>query len=114
MGLLSDRDRVRLARLCGMFGSAHEGERANAAALADKLVRDNDLTWPMVLGVASSALEWMYQVDVCRAAPRELFTQWELDFLEALRTRYRGRLSEKQAAVLNRLHAKATASQGGA
>jgi hypothetical protein len=39
----------RLAKLCGMFGSDHAGERATAALKADRLVRDQGLTWPDVI-----------------------------------------------------------------
>jgi hypothetical protein len=35
----------RLAKLCGMLGSAHDGERAAAAAKADQLIRGLGLTW---------------------------------------------------------------------
>ena len=34
----------RLAKLCGMFGSAHDGERANAARLADELIKSAGVT----------------------------------------------------------------------
>ena len=42
-------DRERLVKLCGIFGSDHAGERANAAAAADRLVRQAGLRWPDVL-----------------------------------------------------------------
>ena len=42
-------DRERLVKLCGMFGSDHPGERANAAAAADKMIRDAGMRWPEVL-----------------------------------------------------------------
>lgn len=42
-------DRPRLAKLCGMFGSVHDGERANAAAAADRLVRGTGTTWQKIL-----------------------------------------------------------------
>jgi hypothetical protein len=50
--------RLRLARLLGMTGSAHDGEVVNAARLADRLVRENGLTWrdvvaPVGRGLAS-------------------------------------------------------------
>jgi hypothetical protein len=39
MGAVSDPYLAnRLAKICGMFGSAHDGERAAAAALADGLI----------------------------------------------------------------------------
>ena len=36
----------RLALICGMFGSAHVGQRAAAAAMADKLVRGLEIGTP--------------------------------------------------------------------
>jgi hypothetical protein len=45
----------RLAKLCGMFGSAHAGERAAAAAKADQLVRNLGLTWFDVPSVTRAA-----------------------------------------------------------
>jgi len=42
---LDTRTAERLAKICGMLGSNHEGERASAASLADKFVRDLGLTW---------------------------------------------------------------------
>jgi len=42
-------DRDRLAKLLGMCGSHHEGERANAARMASDMVREAGLTWPEVL-----------------------------------------------------------------
>jgi hypothetical protein len=38
--LIDPRIADKLAKLCGMFGSHHVGERANAAAMADRLVRE--------------------------------------------------------------------------
>ena len=51
MGMTSvdSLDRKRLAKLRGMFGSDYPGERANAAAAADQLVRQAGLRWPDVL-----------------------------------------------------------------
>jgi hypothetical protein len=43
-----------LKKLLGMMGSAHEGERANAAALADRMIRENGLTWNDVVSVPRS------------------------------------------------------------
>lgn len=41
----------KLVKLCGMFGSDHEGERATAARLADQMVRGAGLTWESVFGL---------------------------------------------------------------
>ena len=42
-------DLDRLAKLCGLFSSAHEGERASAAAQADALLRNAGMTWSDVI-----------------------------------------------------------------
>ena len=42
-------DLDRLRKLCGLFSSHHDGERANAAAMADRLLRQAGLTWDDVL-----------------------------------------------------------------
>ena len=38
-----------LAKLCGMFGSDHVGERAAAAAKANQFLHDLGLTWRALL-----------------------------------------------------------------
>jgi hypothetical protein len=48
-------DREHLAKLLGMLGSAHVGERDNAARLADRMVRQAGLTWQAVLTEAPAA-----------------------------------------------------------
>jgi hypothetical protein len=47
LSALSDR----LVKLCGLLGSAHDGERATAAAMADQLLRQNKLTWVDVIAI---------------------------------------------------------------
>jgi len=42
---LSPAERRKLVGILGMLGSAHDGERAAAAALASRLVRDKGLGW---------------------------------------------------------------------
>jgi hypothetical protein len=46
---MSELNRERLVQLLGMFGASAVGERANAASLADSLVRRAGLTWAEVL-----------------------------------------------------------------
>lgn len=45
----------RLRKLCGMLGSAHDGERAAAALKADQLLRDSGLTWRDVIRLPGSS-----------------------------------------------------------
>lgn len=56
--LLDPRSADRLRKLCGMFGSAHDGERASAAAMADKLVRTAGLTWNEIIAPPIVPNEW--------------------------------------------------------
>jgi hypothetical protein len=46
----------RLARLLGMLGSDHDGEVVNAGRMADRLVRQNGLTWPDIIAPKHPAL----------------------------------------------------------
>ena len=45
----SDTDRVRLAKLLGMLGSDHAGERASAGAAAHRLIKSLGSTWQQIL-----------------------------------------------------------------
>jgi hypothetical protein len=47
--MLDDLARRRLGKICGMFSSPFDGERATAAAKADALVRNAGLTWEQVI-----------------------------------------------------------------
>lgn len=47
---IADADRQRLVRLLGMLGSAHEGERANAASLLERERQRLGLTWEDIMG----------------------------------------------------------------
>jgi hypothetical protein len=102
--LLDPRAADRLAKLCGMFGSAHDGERASAAAMADKLVRDRGLTCPQIL--CPSALTSDEQIGFA-LANLEALTMWERGFIYSINGR--DRLSDKQLAILERITAKARA-----
>lgn len=42
-------DANRMVKFCGMLGSEHEGERANAAKMATSLLRGAGLTWEQYL-----------------------------------------------------------------
>jgi len=106
----------KLARICGMFGSVHDGERAAAAALVDRLVCDAGLSWGDVIRMPvaqpqhdlppNDQAEWRSMVTACLER-RDLFTEWEWAFLTNILS-FR-RISEKQSAVVVRLYTKATA-----
>lgn len=48
-------NRERLTLIAGMFGSSHDGERANAAQLFDRMVRESGMTLQQVLSPNSAA-----------------------------------------------------------
>jgi hypothetical protein len=106
----------RLAKLCGMFGSAYDGERATAAAMADRELRAAGLTWEQLVEAAQRGLaapsatrtpgataanggrtapvvEWLCQ-------HQHLLSSWERGFVEDLRERWRGPLTAKQSEKL--------------
>jgi hypothetical protein len=62
----------------GMLGSSFDGERATAAAMADKLVRAAGLTWDRVLGnppaatASTSTSTELVRVDACLAQAERL------------------------------------------
>ena len=99
-----------LAKLCGMLGSDHAGERANAALLADRLVRANGLTWPDLIHVPQhsagqpQANDWRAMRDYC-AGHFYLLRERERDFIDGIAD-WRGRLSERQAAWLLAIHTR--------
>ena len=45
MTALTPPDRAKLVGVLGMLGSEHVGERASAALLASRMVRDRGITW---------------------------------------------------------------------
>jgi hypothetical protein len=112
-------DRERLVKLVGMFGSDHPGERSNAAAAADKLVRQAGLRWPDVILPAlppprrereissdSDAIEF------CIEHPDEL-SSWEFKFVWSLHHQ-RYALTPKQRQTLVGIVEKVQRAKAGA
>ena len=101
----------RLMKLCGMFGSDFDGERGNAARMADELVRDAGLTWPDVISGCSAKSKpghrvWRAPTSVTESAMicllfAEPHTDWETKFLKSIAGKTT--LSRKQWKVLERL-----------
>jgi hypothetical protein len=118
-----------------MLGSEFDGERANAAALADRLVRDAGLTWTDVIVAPrrdavsrgeretadfASARDYVNRLvrdyaQVERCLDRaDLFSTKQIAFLEGLNAwlRDRGPLTPRQRAVLAELVARVAARDG--
>jgi hypothetical protein len=98
---LDVNDRAHLAKLCGMFGSAHEAERASAAALADRFIRDKGSTWEQVIGAPSAAPSTTSQLIAEALASRHELSKLEIDFLKSAAGFCS--LSEKQRAWLDKI-----------
>jgi hypothetical protein len=121
MMALSPSERARLIGLLGMCGSAFDGERANAASLADRFLRDRKLSWADVVlpnaapPVAPSpppaprAASWRETVARCRATPGSL-RAWEIGFLAGL-DRF-PRLSAKQRTILQEIAVRLGVAEG--
>ena len=96
--------RKRLALICGMFGSHHDGERAAAASKAHDVVQELGVTWDQILVFPEGKVE---MAEVRRTAPRllkhpDLFSDFEIKFLKNLK-RYTRSLSQKQRDLLAQL-----------
>ena len=52
--MLPPDKKARLIKLLGMLGSEFEGERANAGALIDRIIREHGLTWHDVLEMSTA------------------------------------------------------------
>jgi hypothetical protein len=132
-GLLQPQYRKRLVDLLGMLGSDFDGERANAARLADEHRKKCGLGWGELILPApdSEALKparprkprkprkakarkpppeppppptWRDMAEL--VAESVLATEWERTFAAGLLEKWCGPLTEKQDAVLQRLWLK--------
>jgi hypothetical protein len=93
----------KLAKVCGLFSSAHEGERASAAALADKMVRASGLTWADLIAPRFPVEQ---QIGVALAG-RDALSRWERGFLYSINGKRT--LTPKQRDLLDGIAAKARA-----
>jgi len=123
--------RRRLALLLGMLGSDHDGERSNAGRLAERLVRQQGLTWPQVIdgppvstGRTDSSRNreeprsstrdefGLSDLDKVRAALAHLarLNEWEQGLVQSIQLQLRRhrRLTPKQEKVLNCIYRKVT------
>ena len=101
MTALDPSSAEKLAKVCGLFGSDHDGERASAAAQADRLVRQAGLSWQQILlpKIAPSTVEQMIDF----ALDHGDLDAWQEGFLRGVRGRQF--LTEKQLAKLHEIYA---------
>jgi hypothetical protein len=109
--LLDPNTADRLAKLCGLFSSHHDGERSAAAQKADQLVRGLGLTWPdIILARWNARPTWADTIEgrisAVLATPDAL-GEWEGDFIRSINGRRR--LSLKQRDILDCIVLKVTA-----
>jgi hypothetical protein len=106
MNALQPSDCEHLAKLLGMLGSAHLGERDNAARAAHRLVQQHRITWFDVVvmrqpdtdpAIDPIGADWRRTAAAC-SRYQHLLNRWEAEFLVAL-PRF-PRLSFKQRAIL--------------
>jgi hypothetical protein len=100
---LSAASRTRLAKLLGMLGSDHAGERDSAGLAAHRLVQQSGLTWQQVVSPPPAEHKlpelgtWRTTVRECLEHPGSL-RPWERTFLADL-PKFQ-RLSTKQRYCL--------------
>ena len=93
----------RLAKLCGLFSSDHDGERATAAAKADQLIRSRGLRWADIISPLPPLSTTKDQIRFA-LGHIDLLSLWERGFL--LGVRGKETLSPKQVTVLNQIIGK--------
>jgi len=106
-----------------MFSSSHDGEVANAARMAEKLVKARGETWDNVIKHNGNHQQpsppkprtpypWKAAVDECMEWEDHL-TAWENEFLESLAERSVHKpLTVKQEVALNKIIAKIDTLKG--
>lgn len=110
MTLLDPRTADMLAKLCGLFSSDHDGERASAAQKADQLIRSRGLTWRQIIFAAEPQSSTDELIDFAFAAGDALITDWEREFLCSVRF-WPNPLTEKQSRILQAIVAKVSAQK---
>jgi hypothetical protein len=91
MSRLDPRAAGHLVKICNMFSSSHDGERAAAARLADQHIRRLGLSWGDVICVDA---HWRTMARACHEHLLE-FDEYERRFVESS-TRWRGTPSDRQ------------------
>lgn len=116
MNALSPDVRLKLARVLGLLGSNHPGERDAAGLAADRIIRGAGLSWEDLLGSPSrpprpayhsptgsspaSGLAFRADVQLCLRHCRAL-TDWERGFLDTVARR--STVSEAQTSKMRQI-----------
>ena len=91
----------KLAKLCGLFGSDHDGERATAAAKADQLIRSHGLCWSDVIAPVPISTTERIRFALGHI---DMLSRWEFGFLLGIRGKQT--LTEKQIRILDQIMSK--------
>ncbi len=87
----------RLAKVCGLFGSDHDGERATAAAKANELMRERGLSWSDLI-TAEPVQSTDSMIAFALHYGDGILTCWEYGFLRGVSDRQY--LTDKQLSKL--------------
>ena len=119
--VLSTQAADKLAKVCGMLGSAHDGERAAAAIQADNIVRHElGMTWDEVFAaVTAERRKWKEPRDSVEAVATalawpEALNAWETRFLNEVFGKRRFSFKQKDclAKIIDKVRKYATAAGG--
>lgn len=91
-----------------MFGSEHDGERASAALLVHKMLKDENITYEKLLSVDESDYDEPSQTDAAKIYEKysKRLNDWEKEFLISISCREEESLSEKQFNALKKIKIK--------
>jgi hypothetical protein len=107
--ILDTHSAERLAKLCGMLGSNHDGERAAAGLKADQLVRNLGLTWADIISsgklrAISFQTDWHRMAAYCHRY-RAALNSRDRAFVETMLT-WRSQPTERQQDWLIDIYAR--------
>ncbi len=104
---MTPAERRRLIGVLGRLGSNHDGERAAAGLLADRMIRSAGLSWDLVVLVSaapspapSTSPSWRTDLQICQRHVSFL-RPWEQTFVTGLAGRTS--LSPKQRTILSEI-----------
>jgi hypothetical protein len=110
--MITSTDRTTISKLLGLIGSAHDAEALAAARKAHQLVKKRGVTWPQVLGLATTpaapAPDHLTEARDLLKRGRGLLTRWEHSFLLGIMSSTK--LAPKQAESLAAIRAKVDAA----
>src|SRR5580765_6310599 len=108
MAILPADKLKRLIQFCGMLGSDFPGERANAAKMANDLLREHKLTWEEALGGAkpNGANPFTPPPPGWKSSKPVAWREQARECLDSILKQPRATLSPKQAAVLDKIYGR--------